>query len=124
MSKKHIFEIPDNPDSVVFYPGREIHIDGKTIVEVDRNSACAQHLMSDRAVAYCEKHCFNPVFMYSTGNLPVLIGFVFDEISFHSFSCVPRTVVSGYRHLAKCTPHFHRVQRLIPIFSKKYFTKR
>ena len=85
MSKKHIFEIPENPDSVVFYPGREINIDGKTIVEVDRNSACAQHLMSDGARAYCEKHWFNPVFMYSTGNLPVLIGFVFDETSFNSF---------------------------------------
>ena len=109
MSKKHIFEIPDNPDSVVFYPGREINIDGKTIVEVDRNSACAQKLMSDGARAYCEKHWFNPVFMYSTGNLPVLIGFVFDETSFKSFSCVPRTVVSGYSHPAKCTPSFKRI---------------
>ena len=117
MCKKHIFEIPENPDSVVFYPGREITIDGKTIVEVDRNSACAQKLMSDGARAYCEKHWFNPVFMYSTGNLPVLIGFVFDETSFKSFSCVPRTVVSGYRHPAKCTPNFHRIPRLIPIFS-------
>lgn len=106
MSKKHIFEIPDNPDSVVFYPGREINIDGKTIVEVDRNSACAQHLMSDRALAYCEKHWFNPVFMYSTGNLPVLIGFVFDEISFQSFSCVPHTVVLGNRYLQKATLTF------------------
>jgi len=117
MSKKHIFEIPDNLDSVVFYPGREINIDGKTIVEVDRNSACAKHLMSDRAIVYCEKHWFNPVFMYSTGNLPVLIGFVFDEISFKSFSCVPRTVFSGYRHHAKGTPYSHRIPRLISIFS-------
>ena len=117
MSKKCLFEIPDNPDSVVFYPGREINIDGKTTVEVDRNSACAQHLMSDGARAYCEKHWFNPVFMYSTGNLPVLIGFVFDETSFHSFSRVPRTAVSGYRHQAKCTSSFHRVSRLTPIFS-------
>jgi hypothetical protein len=115
MSKKHIFEIPDNPDSVVFYPGREINIDGKTIVEVDRNSACAKHLMSDRAIAYCEKHWFNPVFMYSTGNHPVLIGFVFDEISFNSF--VPGTVVLGYRHPAKNTPSFQCVPRLNPIFS-------
>jgi len=111
MSKKCLFEIPDNPDSVVFYPGREINIDGKTTVEVDRNSACAQHLMSDGARAYCEKHWFNPVFMYSTGNLPVLIGFVFDETSFKSFSCVPHTVVSGYRHRAKYTPHSNCVSR-------------
>ena len=107
MSKKYLFEIPDNPDSVVFYPGREINIDGKTIVEVDRNSACANHLMSPRATAYCEKHWFNPVFMYSTGNLPVLIGFVFDEESYNSFSWGPRTVGAGYRHLAKCIPSFH-----------------
>ena len=80
MSKKHIFEIPDTQDSVVFYPGREINIDGETIVEVDRNSACARHLMAEGARAYCEKHWFNPVFMYSTGNLPVLIGFVFDRL--------------------------------------------
>ena len=114
MSKKHIFEIPENPDSVVFYPGREINIDGKTIVEVDRNSACAQHLMSDGARAYCEKHWFNPVFMYSTGNLPVLIGFVFDEESFKSFSCAPRTVVSGYhiQQNAYRNP-FHQVFHLI-----------
>jgi hypothetical protein len=104
MSKKYLFEIPDNPDSVVFYVGREINIDGKTTVEVDRNSACAKHLMSDEARAYCEKHWFNPVFMYSTGNLPVLIGFVFDETSFTSFSRVLRTIVAGYRHLAKSTP--------------------
>ncbi len=117
MSKKHIFEIPDNPDSVVFYPGREINIDGKTIVEVDRNSACAQHLMSPRALTYCEKHWFNPVFVYSTGNLPVLIGFVFDETSYNSFSCVPRTIVAGSRHMAKCTPTFPRLPRLTPIFS-------
>jgi len=111
MSKKYIFEIPDNPDGIVFYPGREITIDGKTIVEVDRNSACARQLMSDRALAYCEKHWFNPVFMYSTGNLPVLIGFVFDETSFPSFSYVPRTVVFGQRHPAECTPSFHRAPR-------------
>jgi hypothetical protein len=111
MSKKYLFEIPDNPGSVVFYVGREINIDGKTTVEVDRTSACAQHLMSDEARAYCEKHWFNPVFMYSTGNLPVLIGFVFDETSFKSFSCVPRTVVSGYNHPAKCTPSFKRISR-------------
>ena len=40
MSRKQIFEIPENPDSVVFYAGREISIDGKTVVEVDRTSAC------------------------------------------------------------------------------------
>lgn len=104
MSKKYLFEIPENPDSVVFYVGREITIDGKITVEVDRTSACAQHLMSDEARAYCEKHWFNPVFMYSTGNLPVLIGFVFDEISFNSFSCVLRTGVAASRQLAKCMP--------------------
>ena len=107
MSRKQIFEIPENPESVVFYAGREINIDGKTVVEVDRKSTCARQLMSHRAIAYCEKHWFNPVFMNSTGNLPVLIGFVFDETSFNSFSCVPRTVVSDYRHPAKCTPSFH-----------------
>ena len=107
MSKKHIFEIPDTQDSVVFYPGREINIDGETIVEVDRNSACARHLMAEGARAYCEKHWFNPVFMYSTGNLPVLIGFVFDEESYNSFSCVHRTVVAGDKQLTKCTPSFH-----------------
>jgi hypothetical protein len=46
--------------------------------------------MTDGARAYCEKHWFNPVFVYSTGNLPVLIGFVFDEKSEHSFSCIAR----------------------------------
>jgi hypothetical protein len=102
MSKKNLFEIPENPDSIIFYPGREINIDGKTTVEVDRTSACAQHLMSDGARAYCEKHWFNPVFMYSTGNLPVLIGFVFDEKSFNSFSLVHRTAGAGYSPLAKC----------------------
>jgi hypothetical protein len=117
MSKKNLFEIPETPDSVVFYPGREITIDGKTIVEVDRNSSCARHLMSEGATAYCEKHWFNPVFMYSTGNLPVLIGFVFDETSFNSFSCVPRTGVSGYRHLAKCNPTAAASPQLNPIFS-------
>ncbi len=86
MSSKQIFEIPDDPGSVVFYAGREISIDGKTMVEVERTSACATHLMSPRALSYCEKHWFNPVFVYSTGNLPVLIGFVFDEKSFNSFS--------------------------------------
>ena len=104
MSKKHLFEIPDTPDSVVFYPGREINIDGKTTVEVDRTSACAEHLMSDGARAYCEKHWFNPVFMYSTGNLPVLIGFVFDEESYNSFSCVHRTDGAVYRHQVKAAP--------------------
>jgi hypothetical protein len=104
MSKKYLFEIPENPDSVVFYAGREIAIDGKTVVEVDRTSACARQLMSHRAVTYCEKHSFNPVFMYSTGNLPVLIGFVFDEKSFNSFSWVPRTGVFGSKHLVKATP--------------------
>ncbi|MDD1673876.1 MAG: hypothetical protein LUP99_05660 [Methanomicrobiales archaeon] len=104
MSKKYLFEIPENPDSVVFYVGREITIDGKITVEVDRNSECARHLMSPRATAYCEKHWFNPVFMYSTGNLPVLIGFVFDEESYNSFSCVHRTIGAGYRQYAKCTP--------------------
>jgi hypothetical protein len=98
MSTKHLFEIPENPDSVVFYPGREINIDGKTVVEVDRKSGCARSLMGERAIAYCEKHHFNPVFVYSTGNLPVLIGFVFDEKSFNSFSRVSRSVVSGYKH--------------------------
>ena len=49
MSKKYLFEIPENPDSIIFYPGREINIDGKTTVEVDRTSACAEHLMSDAA---------------------------------------------------------------------------
>jgi hypothetical protein len=103
MSKKQIFEIPDDPGSVVFYAGREISIDGKTVVEVDRTSACAGRLLSPRAMAYCEKHHFNPVFMYSTGNLPVLIGFVFDEKSYKSFSSVPRTVVAGSAYLARCT---------------------
>jgi hypothetical protein len=90
MDKKQIFEIPESPDSVVFYAGREISIDGKTIVEVDRTSACFRDLMTDAARAYCEKHCFNPVFVISAGNLPFLIGFVFDEKSFTSFSCIPR----------------------------------
>jgi hypothetical protein len=61
--------------------------------------------MSHRAISYCEKHWFNPVFVYSTGNLPVLIGFVFDETSFNSFSRVPSTVVAGSRYPAKCK-HF------------------
>jgi hypothetical protein len=104
MSKKYLFEIPDTPESIVFYVGREITIDGKTVVEVDRRSACARSLMSHGAIAYCEKHWFNPVFVYSTGNLPVLIGFVFDEDSFNSFSHVPSTVVSGYRRPAICIP--------------------
>lgn len=86
MCRKQIFEIPEDPESIVCYPGREISIDGKTIVEVERTSACSRHLMSEGALAYCEKHWFNPVFVYSTGNLPVLIGFVFDEKSFNSFS--------------------------------------
>jgi hypothetical protein len=103
MSKKDLFEIPDNPESVVFYPGREIAIDGKTVVEVDRNSACARHLMPETARAYCEKHRFNPVFMYSTGNLPVLIGFVFDEESFNSFSCVQRTIPTFCELRVKCS---------------------
>jgi len=89
MSRKQIFEIPDSPGSVVFYAGREISIDGKTIVEVDRTSACSRHLMTDDARAYCEEHWFNPVFVCSDGNLPMLIGFVFDEKSFNSFSCIP-----------------------------------
>ena len=89
MSRKQIFEIPDSPGSVVFYAGREISIDGKTIVEVDRTSACFRQLMTDDARVYCEKHWFNPVFVYSDGNLPMLIGFVFDEESFNSFSCIP-----------------------------------
>ena len=93
MSKKNLFEIPESPELVVFRPGREISIDGKTVVEVDRRGPCARQLMSHGAIEYCEKHWFNPVFMYSTGNLPVLIGFVFDEQSFNSFSCVPRTPV-------------------------------
>ena len=101
MSKKYLFEIPESPDSVVFYVGREISIDGKTMVEVDRKSPCARQLMSPRAMAYCEKHHFNPVFVYSTGNLPVLIGFVFDENSYKSFSSVPRTAAAGYRNLCK-----------------------
>jgi hypothetical protein len=108
MSKKYLFEIPESPDSVVFYLGREINIDGKTVVEVDRKSTCARSLMSHGAIAYCEKHWFNPVFMYSTGNLPVLIGFVFDEKSFNSFSRGPRTVVAGSRHFSKCTASFRR----------------
>jgi hypothetical protein len=116
MSKKYLFEIPENPDSVVCYLGREIAIDGKTVVEVDRRSACAGQLMSHGAIAYCEKHWFNPVFVYSTGNLPVLIGFVFDEISFKSFSCVPRTVVAGSRYPAECIP-FDRTSNLISSFS-------
>ena len=93
MSKKDLFEIPENPESIVFYPGREIDIDGKTVVEVDRRSPCATQLMSHGAIGYCEKHWLNPVFMYSTGNLPVLIGFVFDEKSFNSFSRIHRTPV-------------------------------
>ena len=104
MCKKDLFEIPENPESVVFYPGREINIDGKTVVEVDRRSACASSLMGERAIAYCEKHHFNPVFVYSTGNLPVLIGFVFDENSFTSFSPVPRTAVPGSWYQVTCTP--------------------
>ena len=97
MERKQIFEIPENPESVVFYAGREISIDGKTIVEVDRTSACSRHLMTDDARAYCEEHWFNPVFVYSDGNLPMLIGFVFDENSFNSFSCIP------YRSITKAT---------------------
>jgi len=93
MSRKQIFEIPDSPESVVFYAGREISIDGKTIVEVYRMSACFRHIMTDTARAYCEKHRFNPVFVYSPGNLPILIGFVFDEESFNSFSCVPHASI-------------------------------
>ena len=104
MSKKYLFEIPENPGSVVCYPGREIAIDGKTIVEVDRRSPCARQLMSHGAIAYCDRHWFNPVFVYSTGNLPVLIGFVFDEISFTSFSCVPRTAGAGFGYMVKCIP--------------------
>jgi hypothetical protein len=88
MSRKQIFEIPDDPGSVVFQPGREISIDGRTIVEIELASACSRHLMTDGARAYCEKHCLKPVFVYSTGNLPVLIGFVFDEESYTSFSCI------------------------------------
>ena len=103
MSKKNLFEIPENPGSVVFYAGREINIDGKTVVEVERASACSRHLMTDGARAYCEKHWFNPVFMYSPGNLPVLIGFVFDEKSFNSFSPVRRTVVADPRIRMECT---------------------
>jgi len=89
MSKKQIFEIPDTPDTVIFYAGREISIDGTTMVEVDRRSPCARQLMNPTALLYCDKHWFNPVFVYSAGNLPVLIGFVFDEKSFNSFSCLP-----------------------------------
>ena len=114
MSKKNLFEIPESPGSVVFYVGREITIDGKTVVEVDRNSACARHLITDGARAYCDKHHFNPVFMYSTGNLPVLIGFVFDEKSFKSFSSVRRTVGTGYGYNAKS---IHSVPGLIPLLS-------
>ena len=88
MSRKQIFEIPENHGSVVFYAGREISIDGKTIVEVDTASACFRHLMTDDAREYCERHWFNPVFICSDGNLPILIGFVFDETSFNSFSCI------------------------------------
>jgi hypothetical protein len=104
MSKKQIYEIPDDPESIVFYPGREISIDGKTIVEVDLKSQCATHLMSHRAMTYCEKHWFNPVFVYSAGNLPVLIGFVFDESSFNSFSRIPRTAVLDTRCPVPCIP--------------------
>ena len=98
MSKKQIFEIPDDPERVVFYAGREISIDGKTIVEMELASACSRHLMTDGARAYCEKHWFNPVFVYSPGNLPVLIGFVFDETSYHSFSCVSYTPLLRVSH--------------------------
>ena len=42
MSKKNLFEIPESPELVVFRPGREISIDGKTVVEVDRRSPCAR----------------------------------------------------------------------------------
>jgi hypothetical protein len=104
MSRKQIFEIPDDSGSIVCYPGREISIDGKAVVEVDRKSPCARQMMSPRALAYCETHRFNPVFMYSTGNLPVLIGFVFDETSFNSFSSVPCAGVSFYIRQAKCNP--------------------
>jgi hypothetical protein len=103
MERKQIFEIPDDPGRVVFYAGREITIDGSTIVEVDRRSACTRHLMSPGAIEYCDKHWFNPVFVYSAGNLPVLIGFVFDETSFNSFSCHARTAGAGSRKLAACT---------------------
>ena len=104
MSKKNLFEIPESLESVVFRPGREIAIDGKTVVEVDRASQCAQQLMSHTAIAYCERHWFNPVFMYSTGNLPVLIGFVFDEKSYNSFSPASRTGGAESRQMVKCTP--------------------
>jgi len=59
MSRKQIFEIPENPDSVIFYAGREISIDGKTIVEVDTASACFRHLMTDLlggVFAACRMH--------------------------------------------------------------------
>jgi len=103
MSRKYFFEIPDDPGSVVFYAGRKIALDGKTVVEVDRKGACARQLMTGSALAYCEKHWFNPVFVYSAGNLPILIGFVFDEDSFNSFSSVQCTPVSNFRNLAKDT---------------------
>jgi hypothetical protein len=104
MSKKQIFEIPDDPGSVVFQPGREISIDGRTIVEIELASACSRHLMTDGARAYCEKHRFNPVFVYSPGNLPVLIGFVFDEKSSDSFSRIPLTALLDTRRVAPCIP--------------------
>ena len=110
MSKKNLFEIPESLESVVFRPGREIAIDGKTVVEVDRASQCAQQLMSHTAIAYCERHWFNPVFMYSTGNLPVLIGFVFDEKSYNSFSTISCTGGAGSRIMMKLAPR-NRIHR-------------
>ena len=104
MSKKYLFEIPEDPGTVVFRAGREIAIDGRTVVEVDLRSACAGRLMSPTAMAYCAKHWFNPVFLYSNGNLPVLIGFVFDEESFNSFSPVRPTAGAVYGQTATGRP--------------------
>ena len=92
MSRKDIFEIPDNPGSVVFYPGRNIIIDGENVREVRRDSACARDLLTDWAMEYCDKHHFNPVFAYTLGNLPILLGFVFDETSSSSSLCYAITV--------------------------------
>jgi len=104
MSKKYLFEIPESPDTVVFRAGREIAIDGRTVVEVELKSACAGRLMSPTAMAYCAKHWFNPVFLYSNGNLPVLIGFVFDEESFNSFSSARCTAGANFTVAASGAP--------------------
>jgi hypothetical protein len=78
--RKFLFEIPEENSNVI-YAGRSVAIDGKTVVEVARDSECYSELMSVWGKEYCTLRWFNPVFIYSTGNLPMLVGFVHgDEI--------------------------------------------